>query len=165
MRWRPRRSRSARGARVVHPRGQASAGTVEIDGSGAWGARLLDDAGRHDVVVRVSRGAGLPRPLPDVVGLAIRFPGLGRAGGDRSDRRILLGARRSGPGASWELLAATLAGDWSRWGRLTLGAPLGAAASDTLRFRPTLGADDLEPVELFRALRERSYVESQSLRR
>jgi hypothetical protein len=189
-----------RGARVFHPRGQASAGTVETDGGGAWGARLLDDAGRHDVVVRVSRGIGLPRPLPDVVGLAIRFPGLGRAGGDLdllvntsggppglrhlflpeplgrtyssvlphrtgSDRRILLGARRTGTGTSWELLAATLAGDWRRWGRLTLGAPLGAVAADTLRFRPTLGAEDLEPVELFRALRDRSYVDSQSLRR
>jgi hypothetical protein len=188
-----------RGARVFHPRGEASAGTVEVDGGGRWGARVLDEAGTHDVVVRVSRGVGLPAPLPDIVGLAVRFPGAGRDGGPLdvlvntaggppvlrhlflpeplgrtfssvlpyrtgSGRRLLLGARDEGTGRSWELLAASLTGAWERWGRLTLGAALPGQVSEELRFRPTLGADDLQQVELFRALRDLSYRESQALR-
>jgi hypothetical protein len=188
---------AVRGARVFHPRGQASAGTVEADGGGSWGARLLDEAGRHDVVVRVSRGVGLPEPLPDVVGLAVRFPGLGRGGGPLdllvntsggppglrhlflpaplgrtfssvlpyrtgSGRTIMLGAREDGDG--WELLAAPVTGGWTRWGRLSPGAALPDAESEELRFLPTLGADDLQPVALFRAVRDLSYRESQALR-
>jgi hypothetical protein len=188
---------AVRGARVFHPRGQASAGTVRTDGGGAWGARLLDEAGRHDVVVRVSRGVGLPAPLPDVVGLAVRFGGLGKGGGPLdllvntsggppglrhlflpapigrtfssvlpyrtgSGRTVMLGARSDGEG--WELLAAPLAGGWTRWGRLTLGAALPDAESEELRFLPTVGADDLQPVALFRAVRDLSYRESQALR-
>ena len=190
---------AVRGARVFHPRGPACTGTVVTDGGGSWGARLLDEAGRHDVVVRVSRGAGLPEPLPDVVGLAVRFAGLGRDGGPLdllvntsggppglrhlflpaplgrtfssvlpyrtgAGRVVVLGARDVGTGTSWELLAASLAGGWTRWGRLTLGSPLPDAESEELRFLPTLGADDLQPVALFRALRDLSYRESQAVR-
>ncbi len=188
-----------RGARVFHPRGDAFAATVETDGGGTWGARLLDEAGRHDVVVRLSRGVGLPEPLPDIVGLAIRFEGRGKGGGPLdvlvntaggppvlrhvflpaplgrtfssvlpyrtgSGRQVLLGARDEGRGTGWELLAASLTGPWTRWGRLTLGRELPAEVSEELRFRPTLGADDLQQVELFRSLRDLSYRESQALR-
>ncbi|MGY1671652.1 hypothetical protein [Geodermatophilus sp. SYSU D00710] len=188
-----------RGARVFHPRGEAFTATVEADGGGAWGARLLDEAGRHDVVVRRSRGAGLPEPLPDVVGLAVRFDGLGRAGGPLdvlvntaggppglrhlflpapmgrtfssvlpyrtgSGRLVLLGARDDGTGTGWELLAATLTGGWARWGHLTPGPAVSGDRAEHLRFAPTLGADDLQPVALFRAVRDRSYRESQALR-
>ncbi len=187
-----------RGARVFHPRGQAFTATVETDGGGTWGARLLDEAARHDVVVRLSRGAGLPAPLPDVVGLAVRFEGQGRGGGPLdvlvntsggppvlrhlflpeplgrtfssvlpyrtgSGRLVLLGAR--GHGTGWELLAATLAGGWTRWGHLTPGPAVPGPESEELRFAPTLGADDLQPVALFRAVRDLSYRESQALRR
>jgi hypothetical protein len=81
-----------------------------------------------------------------------------------SGRRLLIGARDEGTGRSWELLAASLTGTWTRWGRLALGAPLPAGVSEQLRFRPTLGAEDLQQVELFRALRDLSYRESQALR-
>jgi hypothetical protein len=188
---------AVRGARVFHPRGGARTATVTADGGGSWGARLLDEAGRHDAVVRISRGAGLPEPLPDVVGLAIRLDGLGRggpldllvntAGGPPvlrhvflpaplgrtfssvlpyrtgSGRTVLLGAREDGDG--YDLLAAPLTGGWARWGRLTLGDPLPAAVSQELRFRPTLGADDLQPVALFRGVRDLSYRLSQAVRR
>lgn len=188
-----------RGARVFHPRGKAFSGTVEVDGGGALGARVLDEAGRHDVVVRLSRGVGLPAPLPDIVGLAVRFEGRGRDGGPLdvlvntaggppllrhlflpeplgrtfssvlpyrtgSGRLLLLGARDEGTGDSWELLTASLTGAWTRWGRLTLGPALPAALSEELRFAPTLGADDLQPVALFRSVRDLSYRESQALR-
>ncbi len=189
---------AVRRARVFHPRGRAFTGTVRTDGGGSWGAGILDEAGDHRAVVRVSRGVGLPEPLPDVLGLAIRLDGLGRdgepldllvntSGGPPvlrhlflpaplagtfssvlpyrtgSGRLVLLGARRDGDG--WELLAASLAGPWKRWGRLTLGAAVPDVESEQLRFRPTVGADDLQPVELFRAVRDRSYRQSQALRR
>ncbi|MGY1795162.1 hypothetical protein ACI796_14385 [Geodermatophilus sp. SYSU D00525] len=188
---------AVRGARVFHPRGRASTGTVETVGGGSWGARLLDAEDTHDVVVRLSRGAGLPEPLPDVVGLAVRFPGLGWGGAPLdvlvntsgglpglrhlfvprplgrtfssvlpyrtgSGRLVVLGARSEGAG--WDLLAAPLAGGWTRWGRLTVGAARPDAESEVLRFRPTLGADDLQPVALFRAVRDLSYRGSQALR-
>ena len=188
---------AVRGARVFHPRGAARAATVTTDGGGSWGARLLDEAGRHDAVVRISRGAGLPEPLPDVVGLAVRVDGLGRDGGPLdllvntaggppvlrhvflpaplgrtfssvlpyrtgSGRTVLLGAREDGDG--YDLLAAPLTGGWTRWGRLTLGDPLPGTVSEELRFRPTLGADDLQPVALFRAVRDLSYRLSQAVR-
>ena len=188
-----------RRARVVHPRGRAFRATVETSGGGSWGARVLDEAGRYDAVVRVSRGAGLPEPLPDVVGLALRLDGLGRDGGPLdllvntsgglpglrhlflpaplartfssvlpyrtgSGRLVVLGARDEGAGR-WELLAASLTGGRTRWARLTLGPALPAAEAEQLRFMPTLGAEDLEPVALFRAVRDRSYRQSQALRR
>ena len=189
---------AVRGARVFHPSGRAYTATVEVDGGGSWGARLLDEAGRHDAVVRISRGAGLPEPLPDVVGLAIRLDGLGVDGGPLdllvntaggppglrhvflpaplgrtfssvlpyrtgSGRTVLVGARDDGAG--WDLLAAPLTGGWTRWGRLRLDGPLPDAQAEGLRFRPTLGADDLQPVALFRAVRDLSYRLSQAVRR
>lgn len=38
-----------------------------------WRVPLLDEAGEHRCLVRVSRAAGLPPPLPDVHGLAVRL--------------------------------------------------------------------------------------------
>jgi hypothetical protein len=140
-------------------------------------------------VVRLSRGAGLPRPLPDVEGLALRLPGLGVGGAPLdllvnsawryafvpsvlsrtwsavlphrtgTGRPVLVGARPE-PGG-FLLLAAPPAAAWRRWGRLHLGEE---CDGEGLRFRPTLGAPDLAPVELFRTLRARSYAVSQALR-
>lgn len=74
---------TARRARVFHPRGDAFSAAVVVDpaeheaaGLG-WGVPLLDEAGEHRAVVRLSRGAGLPSPLPDVLGLALRLIELG----------------------------------------------------------------------------------------
>jgi hypothetical protein len=39
------------------------------------GIGWLDVTGTDDVVVRLSRGAGLPARLPDLLGLAVRIPG------------------------------------------------------------------------------------------
>src|SRR4051795_4235356 len=111
---------AVRGARVFHPRGRASTGTVEVAGGGSWGARLLDDAGRHDVVVRLSRGVGLPAPLPDVVGLAVRFDGLGRDGGPLD---LLVNTSGSLPGLR----------------HLFLPAPVGRTFSSVLPYRTGSG--------------------------
>jgi hypothetical protein len=61
-----------RGERVIHARGRTLTGRLTVARSGDTGAELFDRPGEHDVLVRCSRGAGLPPPLPDVHGVAIR---------------------------------------------------------------------------------------------
>ena len=178
---------AVRGARVFHPRGATRRAALLVDGGGRSGARLLDEAGVHEGVVRLSRGIGLPQPLPDVEGLALRLPGEGVGGAPLdllinsawryvfapsvlaptwsavlphrtgTGRRVLLGARPVQDG--FRLLVAPLLGAWEPWGRLELGEEV---EGEQLRFAPTIGADDLQPVELFRALRAWSYEASQS---
>ena len=80
-----------------------------------------------------------------------------------SGRLVMLGARGAGDGR-WELLVAPLVGGWVRWGWLTLDSLVPDAVSQELRFVPTLGAEDLQPVELFRTLRDWSYRQSQAHR-
>lgn len=61
-----------RGERAIHGRGRALTGRLDVTGGTATGAPLLDLPGSYEVVVRLSRSAGLPLPLPDVLGLAVR---------------------------------------------------------------------------------------------
>jgi hypothetical protein len=61
-----------RGERAIHARGRTLTGRVRVPGGAGTGAALLDSPGEYDALVRVSRSAGLPLPLPDVLGLAIR---------------------------------------------------------------------------------------------
>ncbi len=62
----------------MHPRGTVHRGTLRrtgvADPVAGSGSPFLDTAGVDPVVVRVSRSVGLPRPWPDVNGLAIRVP-------------------------------------------------------------------------------------------
>jgi hypothetical protein len=72
----PFRAGSAlRGARVFHPEGFLCRGTWEIDERSplAGRAQVLQAAARHDVIARVSRGAGLPEALPDFFAIAVRL--------------------------------------------------------------------------------------------
>jgi hypothetical protein len=58
----------------MHPRGAVFDAVLDRAGSvPPWGVPWLDAASRDPVVVRMSRGAGLPAPLPDLLGLAIRL--------------------------------------------------------------------------------------------
>ena len=178
-----------RGARVFHPRGTTRTATLTVSGGLGTGARLLDEPAVHPGVVRLSRGAGLPAPLPDVDGLALRLPGLGVDGAPLdllvnsawrytfapsvvagtwsavlphrtgSGRLVLLGARPTSGG--FTMLVASPLGRWQQWGTLVLGAPVDG---EDLAFAPTVGADDLRHTELFRALRARSYDASQAAR-
>jgi hypothetical protein len=62
----------------MHPRGAVFDAVLDRTGSvPPWGVPWLDEPARDDVVVRMSRGTGLPSPLPDLLGLAIRVPGDG----------------------------------------------------------------------------------------
>jgi len=57
----------------LHPDGAVLPGTLHRVGAPTtWGARWLDATGEHEATVRLSRSAGLPPPLPDILGLAIR---------------------------------------------------------------------------------------------
>jgi hypothetical protein len=65
-----------RGGKPMHPRGAVFDAVLQRHGgSGEWGVPWLDEPGIDRVVVRLSRGAGLPARLPDLLGLAVRVPG------------------------------------------------------------------------------------------
>lgn len=178
-----------RGARVFHPRGQSYDAVLTVTGGLGTGAGLLDRPARHEGIARVSRAVGLPTPLPDAEGLALRLPRQGADGGPLdllinsawryvfapsvlaptwsailphrtgSGRLVLLGARPQDDG--FALLAAAPFGAWRQWGRLDLAAEFDG---EDLRFAPTVGAADLQPVALLRTLRARSYDASQAAR-
>ncbi|MDG5805827.1 hypothetical protein P9869_24845 [Streptomyces ossamyceticus] len=63
-----------RGAPALHPRGLTCAAELEVvtDGGEPWGVPWLDRVGLYEATVRLSRAAGLPRRLPDGLGLAVR---------------------------------------------------------------------------------------------
>jgi hypothetical protein len=64
-----------RGKRIFHPRGDGFQAEFEVDRPlhRYEGISLLSKAGRHTAIVRLSRAAGFPAPLPDVLGLAFRI--------------------------------------------------------------------------------------------
>ncbi len=65
---------AVRRGKAVHPHGVAYDATLAVAGDGVAppAARLLSQPGEHRAVVRFSRSLGLPRPIPDLMGLAIR---------------------------------------------------------------------------------------------
>ncbi len=64
---------AVRRKRIFHPDGVAFDATLQVTGA-SHGVALLDVAGRHDCIVRLSRGVGLPSAVPDFLGLALRVP-------------------------------------------------------------------------------------------
>ncbi|WP_299958941.1 phosphodiesterase [uncultured Modestobacter sp.] len=86
----------ARGGKPMHPTGVAFPGRLERSGlRRTTGIAWLDGSGTDDVVVRMSRGAGLPRRFPDLLGFAVRVAGdppvdllLSSAGSGRWSRRV-----------------------------------------------------------------------------
>ena len=67
-----RAASKVRGERALHARGRTLTGRLTVSGGAGTGAPLLDQPASFDVLVRVSRSVGLPLPLPDVLGLAVR---------------------------------------------------------------------------------------------
>ncbi|WP_153001355.1 hypothetical protein [Microbacterium testaceum] len=62
--------------RPIHPRGVVLRGELRwIPDAESAGVTFIDNAPRNPVpvVARVSRSLGLPPPLPDIIGLAVRF--------------------------------------------------------------------------------------------
>ena len=67
-----------RRGKPMHPRGVVLEAVLERTGSTPpWGVPWLDDPGRDRALVRLSRGAGLPDRLPDLLGLAVHVPASG----------------------------------------------------------------------------------------
>jgi hypothetical protein len=91
---------AVRRKRVFHPDGVASQATFQATGA-SHGAPLLDVAGTHEAIVRVSRGAGLPEALPDFLGLAVRIP---HAHGRGAHQDLLLVSSGTRPGVRHALL-------------------------------------------------------------
>lgn len=86
----------ARGAKPLHPVGVVLQGRLLRTGAGpdeASGVAWLDERGSDDVVVRLSRGGGLPVWAPDVHGIALRHVHRGRT------VDVLLSTTGSIPGA------------------------------------------------------------------
>ncbi len=64
-----------RGDKPMHPRGATFDAVLERTGPPRpWGVAWLDERRVDRVVVRLSRGAGLPAPWPDLLGMALRVP-------------------------------------------------------------------------------------------
>lgn len=65
---------AVRRGKAVHPHGEVYAAQLVVTGAPAApaAARLLAAAGEHAALVRFSRSLGLPRPLPDLLGMSIR---------------------------------------------------------------------------------------------
>ncbi|HWU05320.1 MAG TPA: phosphodiesterase [Streptomyces sp.] len=66
---------------ALHPSGVILAGRLVVPGHGAsWEVPWLDAPGSYAVTARWSRAAGLPSPLPDGMGLALRVEDAGGPG-------------------------------------------------------------------------------------
>jgi hypothetical protein len=67
-----------RHARAVHPRGALFAGRVELGGPGAEAPTVaaLGGPAHHTALVRLSKNAGTPGSLPDMLGVAVRLTDL-----------------------------------------------------------------------------------------
>ncbi|MFN8192422.1 MAG: hypothetical protein U0R78_18760 [Nocardioidaceae bacterium] len=67
----------------LHPEGETRLAVVRRHGSPEpTGVAWLDETGVDDVLVRQSRAVGIPAPLPDIHGVAIRVPTSDGAVGD-----------------------------------------------------------------------------------
>lgn len=102
----------ARHAKPLHPVGVVLEGRVHRSGSARSGVAWIDTAGDDDVVVRLSRGGGLPLWAPDIEGLALRWTGEGRpvdlllasTGWRPGARHVLVPRRSAGRGGYTTLL-------------------------------------------------------------
>ena len=79
-----------RGKRFFHPDGTAYESLLRIDPDGPSLARgtVLGREGEYAAVVRLSRGAGAPLPLPDIHGVAVKVRQA--EGGAGADQDLLL---------------------------------------------------------------------------
>ena len=83
------------GSRPLHPLGAAFDATLDVPaGAPLPEAELFAAPGSHRVVVRFSRGFGLPDPLPEILSMAIKVPD---AYGRGSDQDFLLTATGQRP--------------------------------------------------------------------
>lgn len=70
---------SLRRGKPLHPRGEISRATLEVTHVLPGAGPFLGEPGTYDGLARHATAMGLPSPLPDIDGLALRLP---TAGGD-----------------------------------------------------------------------------------
>ena len=138
---------AVRRKRIFHPAGIAFDATLQVTGA-RHGASLLDVAGRHDAVVRLSRGVGLPAALPDFLGLALRVPD---AHGPGEHQDLLLVSSGDRPVARHTLLPVRSFGH----DRYSSVVPYEVGGRKVVFGARRLGTDGGEPLQLD-ALRERA---------
>src|SRR4051794_8915935 len=65
---------AARRGKAVHPQGEVFRARLLVPGAtvAPAGSTLLSQPGEHAAIVRFSRSLGVPRPLPDLLGLSLR---------------------------------------------------------------------------------------------
>jgi hypothetical protein len=81
--------------RSLHPTGVGYHGQLLVgDGPGRPGVPLLRPGATYPALLRFSRGAGLPEPLPDALGVAVKLP---NAHGPGADQDLLLTSSTSRP--------------------------------------------------------------------
>jgi hypothetical protein len=73
--------------RSLHPTGVGYQGELLVDNDGRPGVPLFRPGAAHSALLRFSRGAGLPEPLPDALGVAVKLPD---AHGPGKDQDLLL---------------------------------------------------------------------------
>ena len=104
----------------LHPAGSVGGAVLDVTtATPDLGVPLFSEAGRHDCLVRWSRSAGVPAPLPDVEGLALRI-------------------RDAGAGRPADLLFASSGAGTVTRHVLSLRAPRGHGPMSTLL--PVVGA-------------------------
>lgn len=82
-----------RGHRVFHPYGESfDAALIFNRNADRWLPDVLARPRRHAAIVRFSRGVGLPHPVPDVLGMAIKLPDLYGTGWDQDWLLVTSGA-------------------------------------------------------------------------
>jgi hypothetical protein len=67
-----------RGGKPMHPRGTVFDAVLERTADPGLDVPWLAAPGGEPALVRLSRGAGLPAPLPDLLGVAVRLPADGQ---------------------------------------------------------------------------------------
>jgi hypothetical protein len=81
--------------RSLHPTGVGYQGELLVcGGPGRSGVPLLRPGAAYPALLRFSRGAGLPEPLPDALGVAVKLPD---AHGPGADQDLLLTSSTSRP--------------------------------------------------------------------
>jgi hypothetical protein len=83
-----------RGRRILHPDGVTFRGTLVPDADGPLAGLVPPGRDSWPVFVRCSRGLGLPEPLPDMLGVALKLPD---RHGDGADQDVLFTSSASGP--------------------------------------------------------------------
>lgn len=74
---------AARGGKAVHPTGVVYGATLVVEGApdAPRGSQLLATPAEHPALMRFSRSLGVPRPIPDLLGVSLRVPDVYGPGG------------------------------------------------------------------------------------